>query len=231
MDGNDTATTGKCPVMHGGNTASDQSVMDWWPNALNLDILHQNDTKTNPMDAGFDYREEVKNLDVDGLKNDLKALMARGFEGVVEGWVTTILTGLEDGVSKADPLDHKLVKTLLPEFLEEIAEVVSAEAVVIQEDLQDEIHDGVPHVDVVAPVADAVSVVAIGAPVAFIGKPSMRSGRYLVYGTVESIRSEPLADGTISVSFPGYGSMHCDWADLVVRHGDMAYSLRRWLNG
>ncbi len=55
--------------------------------------------------------------------NDLKALMARDFEGVVEGWVTTILTGLEDGGSKADPLDHKLVKRLLPEFLEEIAEV------------------------------------------------------------------------------------------------------------
>ena len=55
--------------------------------------------------------------------NDLKALMARDFEGVVEGWVTTILTGLEDGGGKADPLDHKLVKRLLPEFLEAIAEV------------------------------------------------------------------------------------------------------------
>ncbi len=38
----------KCPVMHGGNTTSDKSVMNWWPNALNLDILHQHDTKTNP---------------------------------------------------------------------------------------------------------------------------------------------------------------------------------------
>ena len=40
---------GKCPVIHGGNTKLDKSVMDWWPNALNLDILHQHDTKTNPL--------------------------------------------------------------------------------------------------------------------------------------------------------------------------------------
>jgi type I restriction enzyme M protein len=54
---------------------------------------------------------------------DLKALMAGGFSGVVEGWVTTILTALEDEGGKATPLDHKLVKRLLPEFLDEIAEV------------------------------------------------------------------------------------------------------------
>ena len=66
---------GKCPVMHGGNTANDKSVMDWWPNALNLDILHQHDTKTNPLSADFDYREALKDLDVDALKSDLHALM------------------------------------------------------------------------------------------------------------------------------------------------------------
>ena len=66
---------GKCPVMHGGNTANDKSVMDWWPNALNLDILHQHDTKTNPLGADFDYREALKDLDVDALKSDLHALM------------------------------------------------------------------------------------------------------------------------------------------------------------
>jgi len=49
--------------------------MEWWPKALNLDILHQYDTKTNPMGAGFNYREAVKTLDVAALKNDLKALM------------------------------------------------------------------------------------------------------------------------------------------------------------
>jgi len=64
-----------CPVMHGGNTAQSKDVMEWWPNALNLDILHQHDTKTNPLGKDFDYREELKKLDVEALKNDLKALM------------------------------------------------------------------------------------------------------------------------------------------------------------
>ncbi|MEJ2088583.1 MAG: catalase-peroxidase, partial [Gammaproteobacteria bacterium] len=66
---------GKCPVMHGANTEAAQSNMDWWPDALNLDILHQHDTKTNPMAEDFDYREEVKKLDVEALKKDLHALM------------------------------------------------------------------------------------------------------------------------------------------------------------
>ncbi|MDM7945280.1 MAG: catalase/peroxidase HPI [Oceanibaculum nanhaiense] len=66
---------GKCPVMHGGNTATGTSVMSWWPNALNLDILHQHDSKTNPMGQGFNYREELKKLDVAALKKDLHALM------------------------------------------------------------------------------------------------------------------------------------------------------------
>ena len=71
MDNNDTNTAGKCPVMHGGNTASSKSVMNWWPNALNLDILHQHDRKTNPLGEDFDYREAVKTLDVASLKKDL----------------------------------------------------------------------------------------------------------------------------------------------------------------
>ena len=66
---------GKCPVMHGGNTATEKSVMDWWPNALNLDILHQHDTKTNPLGKDFDYREVLKTLDVEALKKDLHDLM------------------------------------------------------------------------------------------------------------------------------------------------------------
>ncbi|WP_425403140.1 catalase/peroxidase HPI [Hwanghaeella sp.] len=68
-------TVSKCPVMHGGNTSTSSSVMSWWPNALNLDILHQHDTKTNPMGKDFDYREEVKKLDVEALKKDMHALM------------------------------------------------------------------------------------------------------------------------------------------------------------
>jgi len=66
---------GKCPVMHGANTAADQSTMNWWPEALNLDILHQHDAKTDPMDPGFDYRRAVRTLDVEALKHDLRALM------------------------------------------------------------------------------------------------------------------------------------------------------------
>jgi len=65
----------KCPVMHGGATESGMSNMEWWPKALNLDILHQHDTKTNPMGAGFNYQEEVKKLDFAALKKDLHALM------------------------------------------------------------------------------------------------------------------------------------------------------------
>ncbi len=75
MEGNNTQSSGKCPVMHGGATSTAQSNMEWWPKALNLDILHQHDTKTNPRGAGFDYREERKKLDVEALKNDVKALM------------------------------------------------------------------------------------------------------------------------------------------------------------
>ena len=67
---------GKCPVMHGGNTESGASVTKWWPNSLNLDILHQHDTKTNPLGEDFDYHEELKKLDVEALKKDMHALMA-----------------------------------------------------------------------------------------------------------------------------------------------------------
>ena len=74
MDGNDMKSAGKCPVMHGGATSTASDVMEWWPNALNLDILHQHDTKTNPL-TGFNYREAVKTLDVEAVKADLRALM------------------------------------------------------------------------------------------------------------------------------------------------------------
>ena len=68
----------KCPVMHGAlttNSASGTSNRDWWPNQLNLSILHQHDQKSDPMDDGFDYREEFKKLDFDALKKDLNDLM------------------------------------------------------------------------------------------------------------------------------------------------------------
>jgi catalase-peroxidase len=75
METNDLNTSGKCPVMHGGATSTGMSNMEWWPKALNLDILHQHDTKTNPMGKGFDYRRELRKLDVAALKKDLHALM------------------------------------------------------------------------------------------------------------------------------------------------------------
>jgi len=65
----------KCPVMHGANTESSMSNMAWWPKALNLDILHQHDSKTNPMGTGFNYREAARKLDFAALKKDLHALM------------------------------------------------------------------------------------------------------------------------------------------------------------
>ena len=75
MENENVRSAGKCPVVHGGATSASQVNMDWWPKALNLDILHQHDTKTNPMGPDFDYRKEVNKLDVEALKKDLKALM------------------------------------------------------------------------------------------------------------------------------------------------------------
>ena len=66
---------GKCPIHHGGNTSSGTSDKHWWPNSLNLDILHQHDTKTNPLGEDFNYKEALKGLDVEALKADLHALM------------------------------------------------------------------------------------------------------------------------------------------------------------
>ncbi len=65
----------KCPVMRGANTTVGLSSMEWWPKTLNLDILHQHDSKTDPMDRGFNYREQVKTLDFEAVKRDLHALM------------------------------------------------------------------------------------------------------------------------------------------------------------
>ena len=80
------STTGKCPVMHGGITMTGKSNVDWWPNALNFDIMHQHDTKTNPMGADFNYREEVKKLDVESLKKDLHHLMTDSQEWWPADW-------------------------------------------------------------------------------------------------------------------------------------------------
>lgn len=78
MDGSDVAKTGGCPVMHGaaGNTKNDlRSNRDWWPNQLNLKILHQNGTASSPMGVDFDYIAEFEKLDYAAVKADLAALM------------------------------------------------------------------------------------------------------------------------------------------------------------
>jgi catalase-peroxidase len=67
--------SGKCPVAHGAMTTVADSNVKWWPNALNLDILHQHDAKSNPLGADFDYAVELKKLDVAALKKDLHDLM------------------------------------------------------------------------------------------------------------------------------------------------------------
>ncbi|MFL1406492.1 catalase/peroxidase HPI [Marinobacter sp. M1N3S26] len=71
----DNNSGGKCPVMHGGSTSVGQNNTDWWPEGLNLDILHQHDRKTDPMGEDFDYREEVRKLDFEALKKDMHVLM------------------------------------------------------------------------------------------------------------------------------------------------------------
>ncbi|HGS4438479.1 TPA: catalase/peroxidase HPI [Vibrio cholerae] len=86
MEHNKAGSSGQCPVMHGGLTSASMSNMDWWPKALNLDILHQHDSKTNPLGTDFNYREELKKLDVEALKRDLKALMTNSQEWWPADW-------------------------------------------------------------------------------------------------------------------------------------------------
>ena len=75
MDGNDASTGGKCPVMHGHATLGAKSNRDWWPNQLNLRLLHQNSALSDPMGDGFKYSEQFKKLDLAALKKDIFALM------------------------------------------------------------------------------------------------------------------------------------------------------------
>ena len=75
MDGNDNGTGGKCPVMHGSVSNSTRSNRDWWPNQLNLNVLHQHSALSNPMGVSFNYAEAFNALDLAALKQDLYALM------------------------------------------------------------------------------------------------------------------------------------------------------------
>lgn len=86
MDAKNNNAAGQCPVMHGGATTSAMANMEWWPKALNLDILHQHDSKTNPMGSDFSYRDAVSTLDFEALKNDMKALMTESQDWWPADW-------------------------------------------------------------------------------------------------------------------------------------------------
>jgi len=88
MDGNpiNSKSGGGCPVMHGGNTGSNDSVTKWWPESLNLDILHQHDTKTNPMGPDYNHRDAVKALDFDAVRADVEGLMTDSQEWWPADW-------------------------------------------------------------------------------------------------------------------------------------------------
>ncbi|WP_432459295.1 MULTISPECIES: catalase/peroxidase HPI [unclassified Agarivorans] len=78
MDKNNAVSAGKCPVMHGSRTkVADKGTanQDWWPNQLNLNILHQHSKESNPLGENFDYAQAFKSLDFAALKHDLQALM------------------------------------------------------------------------------------------------------------------------------------------------------------
>lgn len=83
---NKSSNSGKCPIMHGAITSSNNENVAWWPNTLNLDILHQHDQKTNPMDHDFSYTEALKKLDIEALKNDLTELMTSSQEWWPADW-------------------------------------------------------------------------------------------------------------------------------------------------
>ncbi len=75
MDDQKPDSAGKCPVPHGGNTPRARGNREWWPNQLNVQMLHGHSVRSDPMGEGFNYAEEFKKLDLDALKQDLHALM------------------------------------------------------------------------------------------------------------------------------------------------------------
>jgi catalase-peroxidase len=77
---------GKCPFHHGANTETQKTVTDWWPKNLNLDILHQHDSKSTPTDEAFDYAEAFSKIDFEALKKDLKALMTESQDWWPADW-------------------------------------------------------------------------------------------------------------------------------------------------
>ena len=97
--------SGKCPVMH--TTGGARSNRDWWPNQLNLKILHQNSSLSNPMGKAFNYAEEFKKLDLKALKQDLYKLMT-DFAGLVACGLRSLRAVLHPhGVAQRGHLPHR----------------------------------------------------------------------------------------------------------------------------
>ncbi len=86
MDGNIGKPASGCPFHIGGNTSMDKPVTKWWPNALNLEILHQHGARTDPMDADYNHRDAVKGLDFEGVKADVKALLTESQDWWPADW-------------------------------------------------------------------------------------------------------------------------------------------------
>ena len=75
MNSNDNSNGATCPVVHGGATSATLTEKVWWPKSLNLDILHQHDSKSDPLGKDFNYADAFKTLDLEAVKADLKTLM------------------------------------------------------------------------------------------------------------------------------------------------------------
>lgn len=83
---NDSNSSGKCPFMHGATSTQENSVTKWWPKSLNLDILHQHDTKSNPFGNDFNYRDSVKDLDFKSLEKEMHDLMTESQDWWPADW-------------------------------------------------------------------------------------------------------------------------------------------------
>ena len=110
MGGNDVANAGKCPVMHGvrpNATLAGRSNRDWWPNQLNLQILHQHSSLSDPMGKGFNYAEAFKTLDLEAVKKDLARADDR-LAGLVAGRLRPLRAAVHPhGVAQRRHLPHR----------------------------------------------------------------------------------------------------------------------------
>lgn len=86
MNSKDNNNGATCPVMHGGATSASLAEKSWWPKSLNLDILHQHDSKSDPLGKNFKYADAFNALDLEAVKTDLIALMTNSQEWWPADW-------------------------------------------------------------------------------------------------------------------------------------------------